>query len=106
MEKHTETGDFSLTSIAAGARKKIETDLGPRPVVVHEPLACVLADYCAAKGIDQEQLLRELGTDPQHPLSHESFRKLAMVTVNVSALVQVLLGGLAEDEEPFRQKGA
>ncbi len=90
---------FDVGRAAAAARKTITTENGPRPLVEHEPLACILADYCAARGISQEQLLLELSADPTHPLSQESFRKLAMVTVNVSALRQALLGAATREDE-------
>ena len=90
---------FNIERIARAARKAIKTENGVHPAVEHLPLACVLADYCQRRGINQEQLLAELGADPQHPLSQESFRRLAMVTVNVAALGRVLLSGGVTPED-------
>ena len=90
---------FSLARIAAQVRKAIGTEKGSQTAVSREPLACVLSDYCAARGIDQAQLMTELGIDPTHPLAEERFRRLAMVTVDKDALARVLLSGGPKHED-------
>lgn len=91
--------EFNITQIAALARKRIKTESGAQAAISREPLACVLSDYCQARGIDQDALMRELGMDPAHPLAQERFNKLAMVTVDVGALARILVSGGAEQRE-------
>lgn len=94
----SETG-FDVSRFAAAARGQIRTETGQQRTVLHLPLACVLADYCATRGIDQAALLRELGADAAHPLSLESFRRLALVTINVSALAHVLSSMTRQEDD-------
>ncbi len=77
--------EFSLAAVAAGARQNL----------TYEPLAVLLDDYCKQQGISQGELRRKLSADPKDVMSEASLRRLSLVTVNVSALIEVLIEALA-----------
>lgn len=65
---------FDLAAVARGAA------LG----VTHLPLACALADYCEVHNMTQADLMRVLHISP------DSLKRLALVNVDIPALVDVL----------------
>lgn len=68
---------FSLALVASGAKDQKRL-----------PLACLLAEYCEREGIDQAELMsrRYLNCSP------ESLKRVALATVDVGHLIDVLQG--------------
>lgn len=72
-----DTATFSLALVASGAKD-----------LTRLPLACLLAAYCEREQIDQAELMSKRYLNCQPP----SLQRLALVTVDVTRLIEVLQG--------------